>query len=112
MMDAAMFVSGSKLWLAISRRIEAGFQGGQVDTSLWTSPDPTSWLAALERYEAVIAAQGVRRLAELDRWYRLELPPILAAREPAYLTRDELIRVTEWKMARGVWRQRNLILHI
>jgi len=58
----------------------------------------------------VIERQGVNRLAELDYWYRFELPTILASRQPTWISRDELIRVTEWKMARGVWRQRNLIL--
>jgi hypothetical protein len=35
---------------------------------------------------------------------------VLVARSPAYATLEELVQVTEWKMARGVWRQRNLIL--
>lgn len=48
---------------------------------------------------------------------RRDLPGILAARrgrdravEPGYLTREELARVTRWKMDRGVWRARNLQL--
>lgn len=77
---------------------------------LWGCPDPKAWLATLDRYPDVIAGQGVARLAERDGWYRLELPGALAARRPAEATLDELARVTEWKMARGVWRQRNLIL--
>jgi hypothetical protein len=40
----------------------------------------------------------------------LELPKLLAARTPAHLTLEELVRLTEWKMARGVWRARNLAL--
>ena len=77
---------------------------------LWTSDDPAAWRAALDRYPAVIAAQGVRRLPELDRWYREELPGLIAGRAPAHVTLEELARATEWKMARGVWRQRNLVL--
>jgi hypothetical protein len=65
---------------------------------------------ALDRYEAVIEQQGVARLAELDRWYRVELPALLARRHPRYVTRPELVRITEWKMARGVWRAPNLAL--
>ena len=38
------------------------------------------------------------------------MPGILAARDPAHLTLDELERVTRWKMGRGVWRARNLAL--
>src|SRR5215210_7879081 len=78
--------------------------------SLWTSDAPEDWQAALDRYERVIAEQGVARLPELDSWYRDELPTKIAARRPGYVTLDELVTVTEWKMARGVWRGRNLAL--
>jgi hypothetical protein len=52
----------------------------------------------------------VKPLPELERWYADELPRAVAAREPAHVTHDELVRVTEWKMARGIWRARNLAL--
>jgi hypothetical protein len=65
---------------------------------------------ALEVYPDVIARQGVARLPELDRWYREELPGVIASRTPARLTLPELVRLTEWKMARGVWRAPNLAL--
>lgn len=78
--------------------------------SLWRSRDRTAWRDALRRYPEVVAAQGVARLADLDRWYRDELPPLIASRAQPHVTRDELVRVTEWKMARGVWRARNLVL--
>ena len=78
--------------------------------SLWNSDSLKTWQAALDRYEAVVAAQGVARLPELDRWYREELPASIASRTPAHATHDELVRATEWKMARGVWRARNLVL--
>ena len=79
-------------------------------TKLWTSDDAGAWEAALARYEEVVEAQGVKPLAELDRWYRDELPGLIAARRPAHVTHAELVRLTEWKMARGVWRPRNLVL--
>src|SRR5690606_1013895 len=47
---------------------------------------------------------------ELDRWVREELPPALQSRAEAHVTLDELVGVTRWKMARGVWRGRNLAL--
>jgi hypothetical protein len=65
---------------------------------------------ALDAYDGVIERQGVARLAELDRWYREELPALLGARRPPHVTRADLVRATEWKMARGVWRQGNLVL--
>lgn len=80
-----------------------------MDT-LWGSDDQGAWEEALARYPAVVAAQGVSRLADLDRWYREELPPLIVGRTPPHLTHDELIAVTEWKMKRGVWRARNLAL--
>ena len=79
-------------------------------SALWTSPTVTAWRAALERYPDVLAAQGVARLPDLDAWYQHELPPTLALRDPAHATLAELVRLTEWKMARGVWRGPNLAL--
>lgn len=77
---------------------------------LWTSDSLEQWQAALDAYDTVVPAQGVARLAELDRWYRAELPAAIASRKPKHATHDELVRATEWKMARGVWRARNLVL--
>lgn len=73
-------------------------------------PDSRKLRAALDRYDEVIGAQGVERLPELDRWYRDDLPGLIASRRPRHLKHDELVRLTEWKMARGVWRARNLVL--
>ena len=73
-------------------------------------PDPKTLRRALDDYAAVVERQGVARLPELDRWYREELPGLIAARDPAYVTLPELVRLTEWKMARGVWRAPNLVL--
>lgn len=70
----------------------------------------TTLRRALEDYPEVIERQGVARLPELDRWYRDELPGLIAGRSPAHLTHAELVRLTEWKMARGVWRAPNLVL--
>jgi hypothetical protein len=77
---------------------------------LWADHAPDAWDAALARYDAVVARQEVARLPALDRWYHAELPAAVAARTPAHLTHDELVRLTEWKMARGVWRAPNLVL--
>jgi hypothetical protein len=51
----------------------------------------------------------VARLPELDRWYRGELPGVIASRRTPHVTLPELVRITEWKMARGVWRAPNLV---
>lgn len=78
--------------------------------TLWRSHSPDAWRAALDGYEAVIERQGVARLPELDRWYREDFPRAIAARGTPHVTHDELVRVTEWKMARGIFRPRNLVL--
>jgi hypothetical protein len=80
--------------------------------SLWESNECAAWQAAAERYPAVIAAMARQAsgLDELDEWYHTALPRLLAERDPVFLTRDELVSVTRWKMKRGVWRERNLVL--
>lgn len=77
---------------------------------LWAEASPAAWRDALDRYPDVVARQGVTRLEELDTWYRGELPGQMASRHPPHVRLDELVRLTEWKMARGVWRARNLVL--
>jgi len=79
-------------------------------SSLWLESSLTPWREALDSYSAVVAAQGVTRLAELDAWYRDELPTAIEKRHPRHATLAELVKLTEWKMARGVWRAPNLVL--
>lgn len=78
--------------------------------TLWKNEATDDWQAALARYEEVIDEQGSAKLPELDRWYRDELPGLIAARKPPHITHAEMVRLTEWKMARGIWRPRNLAL--
>src|SRR5689334_12386685 len=78
--------------------------------TLWASNDPAVWQEALDRYPAVVDAQEIAGLADLDRWYREELPAAIAGRSPAYINRAELTDISKWKMMRGEWRQRNLML--
>jgi hypothetical protein len=73
-------------------------------------PSAETLAAALARYDGVVAAQGVAKLVELDRWYQRELPDAIAGRRTPHVTHEELTRLTEWKMARGVWRAPNLVL--
>jgi hypothetical protein len=74
-----------------------------------TFPTAAALRASLEAYDEVVARQGVARLPELDRWYRDELPGLIKARKRPHVTLAELAGLTEWKMARGVWRAPNLI---
>lgn len=77
---------------------------------LWDDPDLARWRDALGGYEAAIEARASSRLPELDRWYRRELATAIEGRTPRRVTLDELARVTEWKMKRGTFRARNLVL--
>ena len=77
---------------------------------LWTNDAVEAWREALASYEAVVERQGVARLMDLDRWVRAELPATIATRASPHVTHAELVKVAEWKMARGVWRGRNLAL--
>ena len=78
--------------------------------SLWPNESPAVWHRALDSYSVVVARQGVARLPDLDLWYRDELPAVIARRRPRHVTLAELVELTEWKMARGVWRAPNLVL--
>ena len=77
--------------------------------TLWSSVSIRTWRAALDAYVDVVERQGVASLPGHDRWYREELPRTITARRPAHVTPAELVRATEWKMARGVWRAPNLV---
>ncbi|GAC1516752.1 MAG: hypothetical protein NVS1B4_13630 [Gemmatimonadaceae bacterium] len=77
---------------------------------LWHRTDLSAWRGALARYPDVVASQGVAALPDLDRWYRDDLPLAIQSRRPSSVTLPELVRTTEWKMARGVWRAPNLAL--
>jgi hypothetical protein len=80
--------------------------------NLWKSDDCKEWQAALDSYADVIRAQNVKGLEEVDEWYRGEFPRLLAGRDPAFVTREELEQAARWKMKRGVWRERNRLLVI
>jgi hypothetical protein len=78
--------------------------------ALWLNSSDSAWRSALRTYADVVARQGVPRLPDLDEWYRDELPAAIAKRRPRHVTHAELVQLTEWKMARGVWRAPNLVL--
>ena len=78
--------------------------------TLWSSPNLTQWRSALAAYDKVIVSQGIEKLPDRDRWYRTELPGLIAARRPRHVTLPELVKLVEWKMTRGKFRARNLVL--
>ncbi len=77
---------------------------------LWMSTCDRRWDDALAEYDAAVAAVPSGRLRDHDAWYRTVLPALIASRVPGYVLHEEMVRITEWKMARGVWRAPNLVL--
>lgn len=75
--------------------------------NVWEQEDCKRWHDMLQAYPDVIAAQGSERLSRLDRWYREAFPQTLSARPEPYVLLQELQDVADWKMTRGVWRERN-----
>ncbi|XP_043835439.1 uncharacterized protein LOC122737082 [Dromiciops gliroides] len=75
---------------------------------LYACDDPQYWTAVLGCYKEVIRAKEgkSRKLVALDAWYQEELPVSIRERKEKYLTRDELVKLMEWKLARGKFRPR------
>lgn len=77
-------------------------------TTLWASSEPPVWTSQLEAYRSRIESHGKAGLGELDAWLFEELPDAIRAREEPHITRDELVRLVEWKLKRGKFRPRLL----
>lgn len=75
------------------------------------SEDAQEWREALDAYEERLEALGNANLVEIDAFYRVELPKVVARRHPeVYITQDELVKIMDWKLSRGKWRCTTLIL--
>jgi len=77
---------------------------------IWQEDDCTRWQGWLASYDQAIAARGNEKLANLDRWFREELPGRISERVLPSIYADELQGIAAWKMHRGVWRERNRLL--
>ncbi|XP_074053182.1 uncharacterized protein LOC141495582 [Macrotis lagotis] len=75
---------------------------------LYDCRDPRTWRAVLAGYPEVVRAKAgeARNLGALDAWYQQELPAALRERREKHLTRDELVKLMAWKLARGKFRPR------
>lgn len=77
------------------------------NTPLYESNDCAHWRDTLAQYNALILAHDINELAAIDAWYQNKLPDLIAARNPAYVTKDEFLEILRWKMKRGDWRETN-----
>jgi|GEM_PF-498644 hypothetical protein len=76
---------------------------------LYESTNCRAWRETRAQYDALILAHDVNQLPELDAWYCNELPRVLAARQPASVTKAEFLDILRWKMKRGDWREWNRV---
>lgn len=73
--------------------------------ALYESNDSALWEAALNEYPSRLRGLGKERLVDLDDFYRVELVKTLKERgSPAHVTKDELVKIVDWKLTRGKWR--------
>lgn len=71
----------------------------------FVSGDAQEWRDALDAYQERLEGLENEKLVELDAFYRVELPKVVAKRHPeAYVTRNELMKIMDWKLSRGKWR--------
>uniref|UniRef100_A0A8D0GY79 Uncharacterized protein n=1 Tax=Sphenodon punctatus TaxID=8508 RepID=A0A8D0GY79_SPHPU len=79
-----------------------------LNGGLYACEDPALWTAVFDVYWDVVQAKGnkQKKLLALDKWYQVELPFAFVVRKDKYLTQDELVKLMEWKLARGKFRPR------
>ncbi|XP_066545136.1 uncharacterized protein LOC136712442 [Amia ocellicauda] len=79
---------------------------------LFDCEDPAVWRAVREKYWDTVklksAGKGQKegKLLPLDKWYQEELPVAIAGRPDSLLKHEELVKLMEWKLARGKFRPR------
>ncbi|XP_031564028.1 uncharacterized protein LOC116299507 [Actinia tenebrosa] len=71
------------------------------------------WQETFELYELILKRKAKEKkkdkgkeLIELDNWFQQELPAVIDKREERYLTKEELIKLMQWKLSRGKFRPR------
>ncbi|CAJ0940935.1 unnamed protein product [Ranitomeya imitator] len=77
-------------------------------SDLYHCSDPKKWQRVSAVYWEVVTAKAAKqkRLLELEKWCREELPAAMAARPHRSLTLEELEKLMEWKLTRGKFRPR------
>lgn len=78
--------------------------------ALWLTGCQKEWLLHLDAYRQRLQALDERRagLNALDVWYEDQLKHQLKARDSPHVTRDELVKLVEWKLKREKFRPRLL----
>ncbi|GFS71799.1 uncharacterized protein NPIL_267761 [Nephila pilipes] len=88
------------------------------DTTLefFSKATPAQWSYMFSKYKDAVKAKAARRtkkggpeeLIRMDAWYQEELPKLIHSRKEPYVTHEELVQLTKWKLMREKFRP-NLI---
>ncbi|GIY61532.1 uncharacterized protein CDAR_3041 [Caerostris darwini] len=88
------------------------------DTTLefFTKATPAQWSYVFNKYKDALKAKAAKRtkkggpeeLIRMDAWYQEELPKLIHSRKERYITHEELVQLTKWKLMREKFRP-NLI---
>ncbi|XP_015924308.1 uncharacterized protein [Parasteatoda tepidariorum] len=88
------------------------------DTTLefFTKASPAQWTYIFTKYKDVLKAKAAKRtkkggpeeLIRMDAWYQEQLPKLIHSRKELYITHEELVQLTKWKLMREKFRP-NLI---
>ncbi|GAX75059.1 hypothetical protein CEUSTIGMA_g2503.t1 [Chlamydomonas eustigma] len=77
-------------------------------SDLWRSQETSAWICALRKYKTAVFSKKTP-FSAVDKWYLVDLPASIRARgSQASMSRDDLVKLVEWKLARGKWRPRLL----
>ena len=68
------------------------------------SVDAEEWKQCLEKYSERLRDTKNEKLISLDDFYREGLPALIKSREAPHITREDLMKVMDWKLTRGKWR--------
>ncbi|XP_068672095.1 uncharacterized protein [Montipora foliosa] len=72
-----------------------------------------AWKQSFELYEEILKRKAesekkdkAKKLLELDQWFQHQLPQEISKRSQKFLTKEELVKLMEWKLTRGKFRPR------
>eukprot|EP00798_Chlamydomonas_sp_ICE-L_P018958 gene18958-25532_t len=78
-------------------------------SQLWKSTDVRVWDDALAQYDDAVRASGKEwKLVAMEKWYLEELPRNIGSRNPPHLSKDDFVKLVDWKLTRGQWRPKLL----
>ncbi|GBF91960.1 hypothetical protein Rsub_04684 [Raphidocelis subcapitata] len=73
-------------------------------SALWSRGSAAEWSDVRARRASILESNAKQGLPELEAWLVDELPAALAARTPRHLTKEEAVKLVEWKLKRGKFR--------